>query len=127
MVIGSRYIKGEESDFQSTTMRRFGSRLISNTIKRHCKQRITDPTSGFRATNKRTIEVFAKEYPVDYPEPESTALILAQKFKVKEVPVEMHEREAGKSSINPLKSADYMIKVTIAIIINSRHYKKGEL
>ena len=127
MVIGSRYIKGEESDFQSTKMRRFGSRLISNTIKRHCKQRITDPTSGFRATNKRTIEVFAKEYPVDYPEPESTALILAQKFKVKEVPVEMHEREAGKSSINPLKSADYMIKVTIAIIINSRHYKKGEL
>ena len=38
-------------------------------------------------------------------------------YKVQEVPVIMHERQEGVSSINMTKSIYYMIKVSLAIIL----------
>ena len=82
-------------------------------------KRIYDPTSGFRAANKRVIELFSKNYPTEYPEPESTTSLIRKKYKVSEIPVEMHERKHGTSSIKPLKSIYYMFSVSVAIIITS--------
>ena len=84
--IGTRYLDKSSSEFQSTFMRRFGVK-------------VTDPTSGFRAVNKKIIEKFAKKYPIEYPEPESTSEMLRQGFKVKEVSVSMNERQ-GRSYFN---------------------------
>ena len=124
MCIGTRYLDKTSSEFQSTFMRRLGKDIISLMIKICCKQKITDPTSGFRAANKKIIELFAKQYPVQYPEPESTVDILKRNYRVVEKPVSMNERQGGKSSINPLKSADYMIKVSLAIFIDSISLKR---
>lgn len=124
MVIGTRYLDKSVSKFQSTFMRRFGSNIISFFIKICTKKKITDPTSGFRAVDKKIIEEFAKEYPTDYPEPESTVCMLCKKYIVKEVPVSMNEREGGKSSIRFWKTIDYMAKVTLAIIIDTINLKK---
>lgn len=76
MCIGTRYLDKSSSEFQSTFMRRLGKDIISIMIKMCCRKKITDPTSGFRAANKKVIELFAKDYPVEYPEPESTVHIL---------------------------------------------------
>ena len=119
MVIGTRYLDKKSSKFQSTFMRRFGSRLISFVIKMCTSKKITDPTSGFRAVDKKVIEEFARDYPTEYPEPESTACMLHKKYKVSEVPASMNERQGGKSSIRFLKTADYMVKVCLTIIIDS--------
>ena len=100
-------------------MRRLGKNIISILIKMLCKKNITDPTSGFRAVNRRTIEEFSKNYPTEYPEPESTVVILKKGFNVSEIPVSMNERTGGKSSINIWKSVDYMIKVTLAVLLGS--------
>lgn len=124
MVIGSRYLDKSESKFQSTFMRRFGGTIISFFIKVCTKKKITDPTSGFRAANSKVIEEFAKDYPTEYPEPESTVCLLAKGYKVEEVPVSMKERQGGTSSIRFLKTADYMIKVILAIIIDSINLRK---
>lgn len=124
MVIGTRYLDKSSSEFQSTFMRRFGSVIISFFIKLCTKNKITDPTSGFRAINKKIIEEFQKEYPTEYPEPESTVCMLCKGYKVTEIPVSMNERQGGTSSIRFLKSADYMIKVVLAIIIDSINLKK---
>lgn len=124
MCIGTRYLDKTSSEFQSTFMRRLGKNIISFMIKMCCKTKITDPTSGFRAANKKIIEMFAKNYPTEYPEPESTVEILVQGYKVKEIPVSMNEREGGTSSINIWKSIDYMFKVSLAIIIDSVNLKK---
>ena len=107
-------------------MRRLGSNIISLVIKLTCRKKITDPTSGFRAVNKKIIEEFAKSYPPEYPEPESTVSMLCKGYNVQEVPVNMNERQGGKSSIRFWKTADYMMKVCIAIIICStqKRYKK---
>ena len=125
LVIGTRYLDKSKSDFQSTFMRRLGSRFIFFMIKCLCKQKITDPTSGFRAADKQVIEELSKEYPTDYPEPESTVCMLKKGYGVTEVPVNMKERVAGKSFVSPWTSIDYMIKVSLAIFIDSIGIKKG--
>lgn len=124
MCIGTRYLDKSESKFQSTFMRRLGSTIISIFIRIFTRKKITDPTSGFRAANKRVIEEFARNYPTEYPEPESTVSLLVNGYKVQEVPVSMNERIGGVSSIRFLKTADYMIKVVLAIIIDSISFRK---
>ena len=124
LVIGTRYLDKSESKFQSTFMRRLGSGIISFFIKILCGKKITDPTSGFRAANKKVIERFANEYPTEYPEPESTVSLLIDKCKVTEIPVSMNAREGGKSSIGLRKTVDYMIKVVLAIIFDSISFRR---
>ena len=124
MVIGTRYLDKSSSKFQSTFMRRLGSSIISIFIKVFAGKKITDPTSGFRAINKKVIEEFAKEYPKEYPEPESTVSLLVNGYKVEETPVNMNERTGGTSSIRLWKSVDYMVKVVLAIIIDSISLKR---
>lgn len=127
MVIGTRYLDKSVSKFQSTFMRRLGSNIISKSIKLVTGEKITDPTSGFRAVDKSIIEEFAKEYPTEYPEPESTVTILKKGYKVQEVPVSMNERIGGQSSIRLFKTVDYMIKVCLAIILHGISMSKKKV
>ena len=115
MVIGSRFI--EKQGFQSSGLRRIGIRFFTWLIKVLTGETITDPTSGLRMVNRNVLATFAEDYPKDYPEPESVVAILRKKMKVKEIPVIMHEREGGVSSISMKKSVYYMVKVSLAIII----------
>lgn len=113
MCIGSRYI--DKEGFQSTYIRRLGKNIISLIIKILCRKKVTDPTSGFRACDRKIIEMFARNYPDEYPEPETIIKIFTNKYVLVEVPVKMHERQVGKSSITPIKSLKYMIKVIISM------------
>ncbi|MBS6396759.1 MAG: glycosyltransferase family 2 protein [Clostridiales bacterium] len=115
MIIGSRFI--EKEGFQSSGLRRVGIRYFSALIRMMTGKRVTDPTSGMRMVNRDVMRIYAENYPKDYPEPESVMAILRMGKKVTEVPVIMREREEGTSSIGGLKSAYYMIKVTLAIFM----------
>ena len=124
MCIGTRYLDKSSSEFQSTFMRRLGANIISFFIKIFAGKKITDPTSGFRAVNKDIIKEFAQSYPIEYPEPESTVSLLVNGYRVQEVPVSMNERIGGVSSIRLWKTVDYMLKVILAIIIDSISFRK---
>ena len=115
IVIGSRFI--DKEGFQSSFFRRLGIKFLSNLIWVCTGQRIKDVTSGFRAVNKRFIDIYAKYYPTDYPEPEAIISAIMYRGQIKEDPVVMHERAGGDSSINFLRSIYYMIKVTLAIVV----------
>lgn len=119
--IGSRFI--EKNGFQSNAIRRIGIRFLSKLINILTNYDIKDVTSGFRAVNKDIIKAYASNYPHDYPEPE--AIVMASNYgaRIVEVPVIMRERESGKSSINALRSVYYMIKVSLAIIIEKARGK----
>lgn len=119
LAIGSRFLKEQKADFQTTLMRRVGINILSFFIKMVSGRSIKDTTSGYRAGNKRIIEAFAKRYPTRYPEPESVVYVLKKGYGVKECPVNMFERQGGTSSITPLKSVRYMIDVCSAILILS--------
>ncbi len=115
MVIGSRFLVNE--GFRSSPLRRIGIRYFSVLIKILTGQTITDPTSGYRMVGSRLINEFADDYPQDYPEPESVVRAIRQGKKIVEVPVRMRDRSFGKSSIGLAASVYYMIKVTIAIVL----------
>ena len=115
VVIGSRFI--DKEGFQSSQARRIGIRILSMLIRLMCGAKVKDVTSGFRAVNRRFIELFAENYPDDYPEPEVIVTAKLYGAEIKELPVVMRERTSGKSSINLKRSIYYMIKVSLAIII----------
>jgi len=115
MVIGSRFI--EKEGFQSSVIRRVGIRYFSGLIRILTGQTITDPTSGLRMVGRDVIKLFSERYPNDYPEPESVTAILRRGKRVEEIPVVMRERSGGISSISMQKSVYYMVKVSLAILI----------
>ena len=122
MVIGSRFI--ENQGFQSTFMRRIGIVYFTRLIRALTGKTITDPTSGFRMAGRDVIRMFATQYPKDYPEPESIVTLLKNDMKVLEVPVRMKERQGGESSIKMTNYVYYMIKVSLAILVeNSKRNK----
>lgn len=123
IVIGSRFIKKE--GFQSSGMRRFGIKFLSLIIKLVCGADVSDVTSGFRATNRKMIDFYADNYASDYPEPEAIVSGKTVGAIIKEEPVVMRERMGGTSSISPLKSVYYMIKVSLAIVFAKLIFKKG--
>lgn len=117
LVIGSRYL--EKKGFKSTFLRRVGIRFFSILFRILTGEKVTDPTSGFRALNQKVIHFFSKEYPPDYPEAESLVLLRKKGFTFKEIPVVMRERQGGVSSINLLRSVYYMVKVTLSMVIGT--------
>lgn len=125
MTIGSRYVE-DLSEFKSTKLRQLGINILSTILKLTTGKKIYDMTSGFRAVDKNIIKLFARDYPNDYPEPETIVEIVQKGYKVKEIPVKMHEREFGVSSITPLKSIYYMIKVSYAMIVRSIIERRGK-
>lgn len=117
--IGSRFVKKSDDNFQSSLMRQFGIKVISRFIKLTAGIKIYDVTSGYRAANKKIIKLLAENYPVRYPEPESTVYISKHGYSIKEVPANMFERKDGKSSISPINSIAYMIDVCLSILLLS--------
>lgn len=116
LAIGSRFLE-PTTGFKSTFMRRVGIKWLCGSIRLASGLKVTDPTSGFRATGPKALKLFCKDYPADYPEPESIVAAKKARLCVSEVQVVMHERQGGTSSINPLASIYYMVKVTLAVFL----------
>lgn len=125
ITIGSRFITKE--GFQSSGMRRLGINFLSFLIRICCGAKIKDVTSGFRAVNKKFIRYYSSHYADDYPEPEAIVSAKLCGAVIHEVPVVMEERLGGVSSINPLKSVYYMIKVSLAILFARFTFSGGNI
>ena len=122
MVIGSRFIRKE--GFQSSRARRMGIQWFSWLIRMMTGVTITDPTSVLRMVGRKGMELFSKDYPRDYPEPETIVTLLNRNLKIEEIPVIMRERQGGTSSINLKKSVYYMVKVSLAILFERSRKNK---
>jgi glycosyltransferase involved in cell wall biosynthesis len=115
VVTGSRFREPREDGHRSTPSRRLGIRIFARLLSWITHQRITDPTSGFRMVNRRGIELFARDYPHDYPEVEAVLMVHSHRLVSAEIPVRMRARMGGTSSINASRSAYYLLKVLLAI------------
>jgi glycosyltransferase involved in cell wall biosynthesis len=116
IVIGSRFLK--RGDYRPSFFRRIGISIFSTVLSAIIGIPVTDTTSGFRAVNRRVIEFFARVYPDDYPEVESLVLLHRAGMTIAEVPVRMRDRTGGRTSITPVRSAYYMVKVLLAVFID---------
>ena len=115
IAVGSRFVGTD--GYRSSRSRRVGIRILAAVVSRLVGQRVTDTTSGFQALNRNGIELFARDYPHDYPEVEATVMVFKHELRLVEVGVTMREREHGRSSITALRSIYYMVKVLIALFV----------
>jgi glycosyltransferase involved in cell wall biosynthesis len=115
VAVGTRF--AGDGTYRPSVARRIGIGVFAGLVSLIVRQRMTDTTSGFRAMNARAIELFADEYPYDYPEVEATVLIFRHRLRLVEVPVTMRQREAGRSSITVFRSLYYMGKVSLALFV----------
>ena len=117
MVTGSRFLDPDGDGHRSSATRRMGIRVFSMVVSLITGQRVTDPTSGFRMTSRRGIELFARDYPHDYPEVEAILLMHAHRLRSCEIPVRMRPRLTGESAISSTQSVYYMVKVLLAVFV----------
>lgn len=116
-VIGSRFLGS--MGYNVPLGRRLGISILRSVSSLVVGQTITDPTSGFRAYNRIALTYLAHEYPHDYPEPETVVSLCRRGFRLCEVPVQMRQRQGGRSSITPFRSLYYMAKVLLAISVGA--------
>jgi glycosyltransferase involved in cell wall biosynthesis len=115
LVIGTRY--KDKDNFRSTLLRRLGSWWLRVILRIVTRQKLSDPTSGFRLYGPRALRLFDETYPYDFPEPESLAIAKAAGLSISETPVTMRPRQGGRSSIAGFSTIYYMLKVTIAVVL----------
>jgi glycosyltransferase involved in cell wall biosynthesis len=126
LVIGSRFV-APGGTYRPPLARRLGIRVFAALVSLLARERVTDTTSGFVGLNRRGIELFASEYPHDYPEVEATLVALRSGLRLHQVQVDMRERQAGTSSITFVRSLYYIVKVTLALLVASlRRYPRVE-
>jgi glycosyltransferase involved in cell wall biosynthesis len=126
LVIGSRFVDPGGS-YRPPFARRVGIGVFARLVSILGGQRVTDTTSGFLALDRVGIELFAAEYPHDYPEVEATLVALRSGLRLSQVQVEMRERETGASSITFARSVYYLVKVMLALLVASlRRYPRLE-
>lgn len=125
LLIGSRFLDPAGQGFRSSALRRVGIRFFSWLIRVLGGVRVTDPTSGLRCAGPRAWQRFARHYPEDYPEPETLFWCVRNKLKVGEIPVRMHARQGGHSSIRLRQAIYYMVKVTVAILLDRLRARGG--
>src|ERR671935_239353 len=115
IAVGSRFAGG--AGYRPSRSRRVGIRILAWAVSRLVRQRVTHTTSGFQALNRRGIQLFAADYPHDYPEVEATVMVHRHRLRLREVPVRMRERAGGRSSITAFRSVYYMAKVLLALFV----------
>ena len=122
MVTGSRFLKA--NGYQVQALRRFGGLLFSAVLYPILGKRITDPTSGFAAVNRRALEVFSRSFPLEYPEIEALVVLQRRALRFCEVPVKMFPRRAGRSTIGSLQAVYYMFRVLLGVMVNVLKYER---
>jgi glycosyltransferase involved in cell wall biosynthesis len=125
--VGSRFVDNNNQGFKSTCLRRVGIKFFQLLIKLVSGYTPSDPTSGFRAYNRKALKFAIRYYPsFDYPEPEELVLMKKNNFRIKDVFTEMRERQGGVSSISLLKAVYFMFKVGFAIFMVAMRPKEKD-
>jgi glycosyltransferase involved in cell wall biosynthesis len=134
LVIGSRYSEASKGgraagevageDYRPTLSRRIGTSVFRFFLTLATRQRFTDTTSGMRAANRRVITLFSENYSPDFAEIESLQLAVRQGLRVEEVPVRMLERTGGASFLTPLRSAFFIFKGMIVLLVGQFRPRK---
>lgn len=122
MVTGSRFLirNGYEVQF----LRRLGGLIFSWILRPILSQRITDPTSGFIAVNRRALEVFEHSFPLEYPEIETLVVLKRNALRFREIPAKMFPRRAGQSTIGSWTAIYYMVRILLGVFVNVIKYER---
>lgn len=116
VAIGSRFLKNR--DYHAPLARRVGMSLFASIASLMTHTRVTDPTSGFQALNRRVVQFYASPaYPVDYPDADVLIMLHNSGFRFVEVPVTMYSDDRGKSMHGGIRPLYYVFKMLLSIFM----------
>ena len=118
MVIGCRMPNG----WKTGVVRRVGIQFFRAMLRPILGRQVNDPTSGFVGVNRTALQVFARSFPLEYPEIEALVVLQRRRFRFEEVPVRMHPRMTGRSTITAIKSLYYIAHVLLGVFVNILKY-----
>jgi glycosyltransferase involved in cell wall biosynthesis len=121
MVIGCRI--NSENGWKTGFVRRLGIQFFRAVLRPILGRTVNDPTSGFVGVNRAALQVFAGSFPLEYPEIEALVVLQRKRFRFEEVPVRMHPRRTGRSSITAYKSLYYIAHVLLGVFVNILKYE----
>ncbi len=131
LVIGSRYrdpdAAAHSDDYKPTFSRRIGIGVFRFFLTLATRQRFTDTTSGMRAANRRVMSLFSEHYSPDFAEIESLQLAVRQGLRVEELSVRMLERTGGTSFLTPLRSAFFIFKGVVVLLVGQFRPRRAEV
>ena len=115
VVVGARF--AGVGDYQVRGPRRWSMVLLSRTVSAVVGARLTDTTSGFRASGPKAIALYAGNYPAQYLGDTVESLVLASRagLKIAQVPVVMRERQGGQASHGFSRSALHVGRAYLAL------------
>lgn len=123
ITLGSRFLG--EGDYKASFVRRVGMILFSIIIRISIGKKVTDPTSGYQAMNRKVIEFYASDaYPVDYPDADVIIMLHRRGISFKEIPVIMRDARGKVSMHSGLKPFYYTFKMLLSIFVTL--LRKGE-
>ena len=122
VVIGSRFATGA-SGFEVTGSRRFAMRILALSLSKITKVKLTDVTSGFRASGPRAIRLFASSYPPEYLGDTIESLVIAHRngLLIAEVPTTIRQRLTGTSSQSTAKALIYTVRAAFVLLLSLLH------
>jgi glycosyltransferase involved in cell wall biosynthesis len=116
MVIGSRFY--DHNGAHTSVLRGLGINLFRIILRPILGKPVQDPTSGFVGVNRQALEVFTRSFPLEYPEIETLVVLQRKRFRFQEIACHMRPRQAGRSSITPVKSLYYIVHVLLGVFVN---------
>ncbi|MHB8769970.1 MAG: glycosyltransferase family 2 protein [Syntrophales bacterium] len=116
VAIGSRF--ADLGNYKAPFVRRLGMYFFAAITSVITGRKITDPTSGFQALNRKVMDFYASEaFPVDYPDADVIVMLHRKGFRFKEVPVLMHNAAKPSMHGGVVKPLYYIFKMCLSIFV----------
>ena len=117
IVIGARF--AGVGTYTVRGPRRWSMKLLSVALSRVAGTRLTDTTSGFKACNRRAIQLFSTNYPAEYLGDTIESIVIGARasLTIRQVGVEMRERTGGRPSHSPVKAGVFLLRAVLALVI----------
>jgi hypothetical protein len=121
LVLGSRFLHKtapDRSKYKAGKARKLGMVFFAFLTTKLIGFKVTDPTSGYQAFNKRVMAFFTQDFfPCDFPDADVLVMLHRAGFKIKEFPMIMSKRENGKSMHDGIKPVYYVFKMLLSMFM----------
>ena len=118
LVVGSRFL--EPTGYKMSAPERLGRELF-RMLAGWAGLRVTDPTSGFQAMNRRVLELYATDfYPTDYPDIDVLLTAHRNGLRIRECSVHMDPGPRKSSLHSGLRPIYYVYRTALALWVAAR-------
>jgi len=119
VALGSRFkSEGKKGTYKAGFVKKAGMEFFSLLTSMLIGQKVTDPTSGYQALNNKVLKFYASDiYPFDFPDADVLIMLHRAGFRIREVPVVMHQSQNNRGMHRGMVPVYYVFKMFLSIFV----------